>query len=141
MNNSFLTRVFLLFTLVVSPLFYTQAAQEQPMSSIDLKITMKNMRLEFTKAMDAPTSDVFKKHITEIQTLLGQAKQYSFSPERKASSLEGLNKVDSVLTHIQSAPITEANLTAAKAQLEDVDALRKEYHKKTKPSVWDLIFG
>jgi len=127
-------------SLIVSLLFSTLVNSAE-IDSIDLKVTMKQMRLAYTQAMKTSSADEFSTRIDEMSKMLAVAQSYNFSPDRAEMSHQGLDKVESILSSIQQADITDDNLAIAKAKLEDVDSLRKEYHKKSKPSVWQLIFG
>lgn len=126
--------------LIISLLFSTLVNSAE-VDSIDLKVTMKQMRLAYTQAMKTTSADEFTTRIDEMSSMLAVAQSYHFSPDRAEISNQGLDKVASILNSIQQTAITAANLAAAKSKLEDVDSLRKEYHKKSKPSVWQLIFG
>jgi len=126
--------------LIVSLLFSTLVNSAE-IDSIDLKVTMKQMRLAYTQAMKTTSADEFTAHIDEMSKRLTVAQSYNFSPDRAQMSNQGLDKVEAILNSIQQTDITTENLAVAKAKLEDVDSLRKEYHKKSKPSVWQLIFG
>lgn len=126
--------------LIISLLFSTLVNSTE-INSIDLKVTMKHMRLAYTQAMKTTSAAEFNTRIDEMSEMLAIAQSYNFSPDRAEMSHQGLDKVESILNSIQQTQITEQNLAVAKAKLEDVDSLRKEYHKKSKPSVWQLIFG
>ncbi|KXO07761.1 Soluble cytochrome b562 [Moritella sp. JT01] len=126
--------------LIISLLFSTLVNSAE-IDSIDLKVTMKQMRLAYTQAMKTTSADEFSTRIDEMSKMLAVAQSYNFSPDRAEMSNQGLDKVESILNSIQQANITDENLAVAKAKLEDVDSLRKEYHKKSKPSIWQLIFG
>ena len=126
--------------LIISLLFSTLVNSAE-INSIDLKVTMKQMRLAYTQAMKTTSVDEFTAHIDEMSKRLAVAQSYNFSPDRADISHQGLEKVESVLNSIQQVDITDANLAVAKNKLKDVDSLRKEYHKKSKPSIWQLIFG
>ena len=126
--------------LIISLLFST-LVNSADIDSIDLKVTMKEMRLAFTQAMKATSADEFSTRIDKMSKMLAVAQSYNFSPERAEMSNQGLDKVESILNSLQQADITDENLAVAQAKLEDVDSLRKEYHKKSKPSIWQLIFG
>ncbi|MDX2422777.1 MAG: cytochrome b562 [Amphritea sp.] len=102
-----------------------------------LKPTMKEMRLHYKQAMDARDPVVFNDKIAEFLTQLETARSYKFSPERKELSLEGLNKVQSLVSSLPKA--TDTNLAELQSQLKEVDQLRLEYHKKVKPGVFDLL--
>ncbi|PKH05666.1 cytochrome b562 [Moritella sp. Urea-trap-13] len=126
--------------LIISLLFSTLVNSAE-IDNIELKVTMKQMRLAYTQAMKTTSADEFTTRIDEMSKMLAVAQSYNFSPDRAEMSHQGLDKVESILNSIQQTDITEENLTVAKSKLEDVDSLRKEYHKKSKPSVWQLIFG
>ena len=126
--------------LIISLLFSTLVNSAE-IDSIDLKVTMKQMRLAYTQAMKTTSADEFSTRIDEMSKMLAVAQSYNFSPDRAEMSNQGLDKVESILNSIQQADITDENLAVEKAKLEDIDSLRKEYHKKSKPSIWQLIFG
>jgi len=127
-------------SLIISLLFSTLVNSAE-IDSIDLKVTMKQMRLAYTQAMKTTSANEFSTRIDEMSKMLAVAQSYNFSPDRAEMSNQGLDKVESILNSIQQSDITDENLAVAKAKLEDVDSLRKEYHKKSKPSIWQLIFG
>ncbi|MFT5879039.1 MAG: soluble cytochrome b562 [Moritella sp.] len=127
-------------SFIISLLFSTVALSNE-MDGIDLKVTMKHMRFEYTQALETVSTSEFSGHINKMSELLAKAQGYQFSPERAKISLEGLDKVAVVLNTIQQTDITVGNLATVQAQLEQVDSLRKVYHKKSKPSIWQLIFG
>ncbi|MDX2321470.1 MAG: cytochrome b562 [Moritella sp.] len=126
--------------LIITLLFSTFVNSAE-IDSIDLKVTMKEMRLAYTQAMKSTSADEFTSRIDEMSNMLAVAQSYNFSPDRAEMSNQGLNKVEAILHSIQQTDVTEDNLAIAKNKLEDIDSLRKEYHKKSKPSVWQLIFG
>lgn len=126
--------------LIICLLFSTLVNSAE-INSIELKVTMKQMRLAYTQAMKTTSADEFTAHIAEMSKRLAVAQSYNFSPDRAEMSNQGLDKVESVLNSIQKIDVTDTNLDLAKSKLEQVDSLRKEYHKKSKPSVWSLIFG
>lgn len=119
--------------LLSSPALATDAVDNPP-----LKQTMKQMRLHFKQALDAADAASFNTSVAAMQAQLDIARQYDFSPERKAISLEGLNKVAQKLENLQA---DERNLADQQQQLSQVDSLRKEYHKKTKPGVFELVMN
>lgn len=120
-----------LVALLFSLLFSNTVAAES------LKPTMKEMRLYYKQAIDAQDPTTFNGKIAQFLTELQTARAYNFSPERKALSLEGLNKVHRLISTLPVA--TEANLTHLQNQLQEADQLRVEYHKKVKPSVFELL--
>lgn len=103
-----------------------------------LKQTMKQMRLHYLNALESTAAVEFNQQLSAFKTQLSIAQTYDFSPERKQVSLEGLDKVDAIVSQLPQA--NAENLAQLQRQLQKVDQLRKEYHKKAKPSVWDLLF-
>ncbi len=106
---------------------------------LTLKQTMKQMRLQYKEALETSSADSFNQYMDTFKVHLSSAKAYDFSPERKKVSLEGLNKVERSLADMPVA--TAANLAELQLQLRGIDQLRKEYHKKTKPSTWELLLS
>lgn len=128
----------LLSSLLLTLLFATAGfanASESP----SLKQTMKQMRLHYKEALESQSAEGFNQHIDAFKTHLSSAKSYEFSPERKAVSLEGLTKVERDIADIPLA--TANNLADLQHKIRDIDLLRKEYHKKAKPSTWDLLLN
>ena len=132
-----LTRVLSLFIA----LLLSSVVNSAEMDAIDLKVTMKQMRLAYTQALKTTSAEQFNLHMDEINQLLTRAQRYPFSSDRATISQQGLSKVAAVLQGIQQQTITSANLDTAQAKLKQVDQLRKEYHRKSKPSIWQTIFG
>ncbi|MCV6589520.1 MAG: cytochrome b562 [Marinobacterium sp.] len=106
---------------------------------VNLKKTMKEMQLQYKKAIDASSAEAFNSHMAIFKTYLHNAQGYDFSPERKNVSLEGLSKVERYIADIPAA--TAANLDKVKQQFAHIGELRKEYHKKSKPGIWDLLLS
>ncbi|WP_432471576.1 cytochrome b562 [Amphritea sp. HPY] len=124
----------LLLTTLLSTSGYACAGE-----SLNLKQTMKQMRLQYKEALETRSADSFNQHIDAFKEYLHSAQGYDFSPERKSVSLEGLNKVERSIAEIPLA--TADNLAGAQQQLRSIDQLRKEYHKKAKPGVWELLLS
>lgn len=102
-----------------------------------LKPTMKEMRLYYKQAIDTRDPAVFNETISRFLTELNTAREFKYSPERKALSLEGLNKLQTLVSSLPKA--TETNLSQLQTQLREADQLRIEYHKKVKPGVFELL--
>ncbi|MCE2571988.1 cytochrome b562 [Motilimonas eburnea] len=129
-----LSSLLLALVLALPPLSASFASQ------IDLEATMKKMKFEVSQAYKAQDMATFSNHIDSFSQLVSDAKRYSFPAERKEVSLEGLNKVEQAVDLIQQ-DIAAGELDKAKQHLKTIDDLRKEYHKKNKPSVWQKFFG
>ncbi len=108
-----------------------------PVVAGKLKPTMKEIRLHYKQAIETTEPALFNQEIKLFLNELQTARDFNFSPERKALSLEGLDKVQSLVSNLPEA--TKANLTTLQAELKQVDLLRKEYHKKVKPGILDLL--
>lgn len=98
---------------------------------------MKEMRLNYKQAIDTQDPAVFNEKIAQFLTELQTAREFNFSPERKELSLEGLDKVETLVSGLPTA--TGTNLSQLQSQLKEVDQLRVEYHKKVKPGVFELL--
>lgn len=108
-----------------------------PATAGPLKPTMKEMRLHYKQAIETKDSAVFNEKIIQILSRLETAQAFEFSPERKVLSLEGLNKVETLVKGLPTA--TDANLPQLQAKLKEMDQLRIEYHKKVKPGAFELL--
>jgi soluble cytochrome b562 len=108
-----------------------------PATAGELKPTMKEMRLHYKQAIDATAAEQFNQKIKLFLSELEIAREFDFSTEYEQVSLEGLDKVQAIVSKLPLA--TDANLASLKQELKKVDELRKEYHKKVKPSVFDLL--
>ena len=124
----------LLFTALI-----TQSGLSSAADNHSLKQTMKQMRLAYKEALVSSSAEGFNQQVDAFRNHLSNAQAYDFSPERKAIALEGLNKVEHSLDNISLA--TADNLSELQEQLRSIDQLRKEYHKKAKPSTWELILS
>lgn len=109
-------------------------------SDVDLKQIMKEMKLEFKHAAEAQTVDEMQAPVQNLTKLVNTAKTGDFPPERKDLFLEGFNKLTLALDSVEN-DLEQGNLAQAKDALREVDSLRKEYHEKKKPSIWEKLFG
>ena len=108
-----------------------------PLYASELKPIMKEMRLHYKQAIDASSAEAFNQKIQLFLLELKKARAYDFPNEQARLSLEGLDKVHDKVSAIPQA--TDINLATVKQQLKQVDSLRKEYHKKVKPGVFELL--
>lgn len=102
-----------------------------------LKPTMKEMRLHYKAALEATDPEQFNREIALFMAELQTAQEFNFSPERKELSLEGLERVGTLVTALPAA--NAGNLNRLQSELEKVDQLREEYHKKVKPGAFELL--
>lgn len=106
----------------------------------DLKQIMKQMKMAFKHAAEAQSSSEMAVPIAELTQLVAKAKQGEYPPEKQEIYLEGFNKLEVALGQIEN-DLEKGELDAAKNALKDVDGLRKEYHEKRNPSIWQRLFG
>jgi soluble cytochrome b562 len=92
------------------------------------------------EAMLATEPSVMQNMINKLQQLVASVQLVQFGQERQSILQQGLTKVQLQLDLVH-ASLVAGNITAAKQQLEKVIALKKRYHKKRSPSLWQLFFG
>ncbi|MYM58846.1 cytochrome b562 family protein [Vibrio sp. OCN044] len=109
-------------------------------SDVDLKATMKQMKLEFKQAAQATSVDGMKVPIDNMLQLVEQAKKGKYPPEKVDTYVEGFSKLSTTLKQIDSQ-LDAGDLASAQESLRQVDELRVEYHDKRNPSIWSKIFG
>ncbi len=108
-----------------------------PVMAGELKPIMKEMRLHYKQAIDATTPQQFNEKLHLFMTELEKARAYDFPSEQEKLSMEGLDKVQAKVSALPQA--NDENLAAVKEEFKQVDLLRKEYHKKVKPGIFDLL--
>lgn len=122
-------------------LFSTLALAKPEVKPFDLEANMKNMGLQFKKAVKAPNQEVLSEQLLKLTKLVKLSKTAKFPDGKKSISIEGLNKVIKQIELSQKLN-SDGKFKQAKETLMKVDNLRKEYHEHHKPpSVWKLIFG
>ncbi|WP_341661107.1 cytochrome b562 [Vibrio sp.] len=109
-------------------------------SDVDLKATMKQMKLEFKQAAQATSVDGMKAPIDNMLQLVEQAKKGNYPPEKVDTYVEGFSKLSTTLKQIESQ-LDAGDLTSAQESLRQIDELRIEYHDKRNPSIWSKIFS
>lgn len=106
----------------------------------DLEASMKELSHQMKQAMQATDVAAMTTHVTAMQQELAAIQAYKFSSDKQAVFQEGLTKVAQQLTSVQ-ALLADQKIDEAKTTLQQVDMLKKEYHKKRSPSIWELFFG
>lgn len=106
----------------------------------DLEASMKELSHQMKQAMQATDVAAMTTHVTAMQQELAAIQAYKFSSDKQAVFQEGLTKVAQQLTSVQ-ALLAAQKIDEAKTTLQQVDMLKKEYHKKRSPSIWELFFG
>ena len=126
---------YLLFVLCLM-LSYSVAAA----AKVDLEKTMKEMAFQYKQAHEATSLVQISPHIENLKTLTTTALTADFPEDKALQFKQGLNKVLQELTAAEQAVSVE-DLASVKQHLQAVDALRKQYHKQRKVSIWKLLFG
>ncbi|ESP94458.1 MULTISPECIES: cytochrome b562 [Pseudoalteromonas] len=109
--------------------------------SSDLNQLMKKMGHEYKLAIKAENKGQMISHLERFISLVEQAKSENFQAEKKAQSIDGLNKTIAVA---KSAIVMANNGQPDRARnaLKEINSLREEYHQLHEPpSFWDLLFG
>ncbi|ALO44614.1 cytochrome b562 [Pseudoalteromonas phenolica] len=107
----------------------------------DLSVTMKNIGHAYKKAVRSTDGKEIIIHIDEMIILIQKSKKANFKADLKEQSIEGLDKVITVLQESKRF-VERGEITKAKAKLKKVDVLREKYHELHEPpSVWELLFG
>lgn len=109
-------------------------------SKVDLEKTMKQMAFQYKQAIEATNLSQIAPHIESLKLLTSTALTADFTEDKAIQFKQGLEKVLQELTAAEQAVLAQ-DLTAAKQHLKEVDALRKQYHKQRKVSIWRLLFG
>ncbi|MDP5141201.1 cytochrome b562 [Rheinheimera baltica] len=124
------------FSIVICLLGMTFSA----MATVDLEQTMKNMALQYKQTRDIQQSADLVPILDELIVLTQQALEAKFADDKAKQYNTGLQKV---LTELNAAKhaAEQDDLPQAKQHLQQVDALRKEYHKLRKVSFWQILFG
>ncbi|MDP5191350.1 cytochrome b562 [Rheinheimera baltica] len=124
------------FCIVICLLGMTFSA----MATVDLEQTMKNMALQYKQTRDIQQSADLVPILDELIILTQQALEAKFADDKATQYTTGLHKV---LTELKAAKhaAEQDDLPQAKQHLQQVDVLRKEYHKLRKVSFWQILFG
>lgn len=100
-------------------------------AEVDLEAVMKEMKLAYRQASKADTVDEMQKAVDRMGQLVAKAQEGDYSPERDELYQEGYQKLTVSFDKIDSA-LAQGDLDLAKKELDKVNALKKEYHKKAK---------
>lgn len=127
-----------------STLFASHTFAQEPVAKItastDVKKTMKSMSLTYKQAMLATEPSVMLNTVTKLQQLVASVQLVQFDPKRQSILQQGLTEVQLQLDLVHASLIA-SDIATAKKQLQKVAALKKQYHKKRSPSIWQLLFG
>ena len=109
-------------------------------AAVDLEQTMKNMGFHFKQAIAATDSHTLLPVLDELIVQTTQARQAQFAEDKAEQFRHGLEQV---LTELEAAKAAAQrdDLATAQQHLRQVEALRKQYHKQRKVSIWQLLFG
>ncbi len=109
-------------------------------AAVDLEKTMKDMGFQFKQAIETQHSQQLLPYLEHLIALTEQAQQANFADDKAEQFRHGLAQV---LTELEFAKVAAQRDDVATAQqhLRQVEALRKQYHKQRKVSIWQLLFG
>lgn len=109
-------------------------------AAVDLEKTMKNMGFQFKKAIETAEAAPLLPLLDELVALTEQAQQATFATDKAETFQRGLAQV---MTQLESARMAALrnDVALAHQHLREVDALRTQYHKQRKVSIWQLLFG
>ncbi len=100
-------------------------------AEFDLEAIMKEMKLAYRQASKADTVEEMQKAVDRLDELVAKAKQGDYSPERDVVYQEGYQKLSVAFAEIDGL-LAKGELEQAQDELDNIDALKKEYHKKAK---------
>jgi len=106
----------------------------------DMEHTMKQMGMYFKQARDSQSVAQMQQAMTGFEATLQQAQQLGFQGEKAKLMQQGLTELNTVSRHTLEL-LAQQDLQGAKAELDQIDSLRKKYHKERQPSFWQLLFG
>ncbi|MGP9801585.1 cytochrome b562 [Rheinheimera sp. NSM] len=109
-------------------------------ASVDLEKTMKNMAFQYKLAYDAQSAEQLLPLLDELIILTQQSAGADFAADKAEQFKQGLQQVLAQLQLAKQAA-EQDDVTQARLHLQQVDALRKEYHQQRKVSIWRLLFG
>ncbi|MEP2653339.1 MAG: cytochrome b562 [Paraglaciecola sp.] len=132
--------VIMYVSLLLGEQVFAQDSEAKVTASTDVEATMKSMALAYKQAMVATNPSNMLSKVSKLKQLVASVQLVQFETDRQVILQQGLTEVQAQLELVK-ASLNEGNMTTAKQQLEKVDALKKQYHKKRSPSIWELIFG
>nr|WP_255511329.1 cytochrome b562 [Zobellella iuensis] len=121
--------------LVAAPLSGVQASPV-----VNLETTMKNMGLAYKQAHRAEDIDSLLPRLAELAELTETAKQAPFPADKADLYRQGLREVLAAINAAEQAALANDH-ALAQQRLQQVDELRKQYHKERRVSWWHILFG
>lgn len=125
---------------VVATLFTFSVSIAFGQQSVNLESTMKTMGFAFKQASDATSPQDAMPFLVKLHHLTEQAKDAPLPADKAGVFNEGLDKVLAELVLAKQA-VQNDDMPKLQQHLKQVDALRKQYHKERRFSLWQLIFG
>lgn len=125
---------------VVATLFFFGVSGAMAQQPINLESTMKTMGFAFKQASDATSPQDAMPFLVKLHRLTEQAKDAPLPADKAEVFNEGLDKVLAELVLAKQA-VQNDDMPKLQQHLKQVDALRKQYHKERRFSLWKLIFG
>jgi soluble cytochrome b562 len=109
-------------------------------AAVDVEKTMKNMGFQYKQALETKDTAELISILDTLIELTTQARQAQFAADKAQQFQHGLSLV---LIELRAAKQAAQQNDEPRLQhhLQQVDALRKEYHQQRKVSIWQLLFG
>ena len=125
---------------VVATIFFFGVSGAMAQQPTNLESTMKTMGFAFKQASDATSPQDAMPFLVKLHRLTEQAKDAPLPADKAEVFNEGLDKVLAELVLAKQA-VQNDDMLKLQQHLKQVDALRKQYHKERRFSLWKLIFG
>ena len=125
---------------VVATIFFFGVSGAMAQQPTNLESTMKTMGFAFKQASDATSPQDAMPFLVKLHRLTEQAKDAPLPADKAEVFNEGLDKVLAELVLAKQA-VQNDDMLKLQQHLKQVDALRKQYHKERRFSLWQLIFG
>ena len=125
---------------VLAALFCFGVTTATANQSVNLESTMKTMGFAFKQATEASSTADALPFLEKLHRLTEQAKQAPLPADKADVFTEGLDKVLAELLLAKQA-VANDDMPKLQQHLKQVDALKKQYHKERRFSLWQLNFG
>jgi soluble cytochrome b562 len=119
---------------------YAEESVTKVTASTDVEATMKSISFTYREAMLATELGVMQNMVNKLQQLVASVQLVQFGQDRQLILQQGLTKVQLQLDLVHTS-LVASDITTAKQQLKKVKKLKKRYHEKRSPSLWQLFFG
>jgi len=124
----------LTYILLVTAVLPVSANAEQT------KSIMMEMKLDYLQAVNADNAEQMRQSLAKLALWIEKAKQQPYPPQKHAIYLQGFHKLSSTIAEIERQ-LAQGDWVSAQAKLQDIDALRIEYHGYRSSSIWRRLLG